>query len=194
MVLVPVAFAALTLFHPQDDPDQLGDATTPWLTVHALQLVFTVLLVYVLWWLLDGLVSRGASVARALLPVFAVAFTAFDAVAGIATGWLARAARGETGEPRDGTLQAVETLFADNWLAGNLSILGGVTALSWVAIAVGAAYALRSAGADRLTVGLMAASALFANHPPPIGTLGLLCLGLAVHRFNRDLPSARTPA
>ena len=110
--------------------------------------------------------------ARAALPVFLVAFAAFDAVAGIATGWLAMRADDQTGDGEGRTLDAIEYLFADNWLAGNLSILGGLTAVSWMTLVIAAAVALRSAGADRITVTSMCAAVLFASHPAPIGTVG----------------------
>jgi hypothetical protein len=183
---VPLVFAALTLFHSHADPTDLGDGVTRWLTVHALQSVLSLLLAYTVWWLLDGIRHTAATVARAVLPVFLVAFAAFDAVAGLATGWLARAAAGQDGAERAATDRAIDLLFTDNWLAGSLSVAGSLTAISWLVVAVCGAVALHAAGADRLTVGLMAASALFANHPPPTGTLGLLALFAAALRWERQ--------
>ena len=40
-------------------------------------------------------------------------------------------------------------------------------------------------GADRLTVAFMAASVLFANHPPPFSTLGMLAFFGAALRWDR---------
>ena len=143
IVATPILFAGLTLLHPVEDPWELGDALPRWMAVHVGQVVLTIMLAYSVWMLLDGLSGRGATVARAALPVFLVAFSAFDAVAGIATGWLALRAEDQTGEARLATLEAIEYLFADNWLAGNLSILGGLTAISWMTLAIAAAVALR---------------------------------------------------
>jgi hypothetical protein len=60
-----------------------------------------------------------------------------------------------------------------------------VTAVAWAVIAIAAAVALRGAGADRLTVTLMAASLLFVNHPMPTGTLGMLGLFGAAFMWDR---------
>lgn len=189
MVATPALFAGLTLLHPVADPWELGDALPRWMVVHVGQVVLTIMLAYSVWLLLGGLVSRSATVARGALPVFLVAFAAFDAVAGIATGWLALRAEGQTGGARAASLDAVEYLFADNWLAGNLSILGGVTAVSWMTLVISAAVALRAAGADRLTVSAMSAAVLFASHPAPIGTIGLLAFTVAAWRWSRRTPT-----
>lgn len=190
IVVTPALFAGLTLLHPVEDPWELGDALPRWMAVHVGQVVLTILLAYSVWLLLAGLVGRSATVARAALPVFLVAFSAFDAVAGIATGWLAMHAEDQTGQARTATLDAIEYLFADNWLAGNLSVLGGVTAVSWMTLAIAAAVALRAAGADRLTVSCMCAAVLFASHPAPIGTVGLLAFTVAAWRWSGRSTSA----
>ena len=165
----PLGFAILTLFHPMPDPQDLGDSTTLWMTVHLLQLVFTVLLGYSIWSLLAGLAGKGAGLARACLPVFMVAFSSFDSVAGLATGWLAQTAKSQSGEEQAATLRAVESLFGDNWLAGNLSVMGAVTAFAWLGVVAGTFAALKKAGADRLTLVAMGFAALFASHAPPAG-------------------------
>ena len=186
VLVTPPLFALLTMFHPSAHPKDLrGGEIDTWLAVHTGQLVLTVLLGYAVWTLLEGLSGRGAVVARAALPIFMVAFSAFDSVAGLATGWLAHTAEGQTGAEREGTLDAIETLFIDNWLTGNLSVAGGVTAVAWLCVAVGTAVALKRAGADRWTVALAYGSALFLSHPPPLGALGLLALFGAAWRWDR---------
>jgi hypothetical protein len=183
----PLAFAAVTTLHPMagPGPGQLGMPLTRWFIVHGFQVILTVLLAYCIWFLLDGVEGRAATTARAALPVFLVFFSTFDAVAGLATGWLHHTANGQTGAEQAATLRAADELFNRNWLTGNLSIAGAVTATAWVVIAIAGAVALRRAGADRLTVGLMAASLLFANHPAPSGTLGMLALFAAAFRWDR---------
>lgn len=185
MVGTPVAFAVLTVFHPISDPNDPDLAVGRWFAVHGLQVVLTVLLAYCLWFMFEGLTSRAATVARAALPVFLVFFSVFDAVAGLATAWLARTAEGQSGAEQAATLRAIEDLFQDNWLTGNLSIASSVTALSWATIAIAGAVALRRGGADRITVGFMAASIMFAQHPAPFGTLGLLALAVAAYLWSR---------
>jgi hypothetical protein len=192
----PLAFAVVTTLHPTTGAGP-GDLSLPvgrWLTVHGLQVILTVLLAYCLWILLDGIRNRAATTARVALPVFLVFFSTFDAVAGLATGWLHHIATGQSGAERAGTLRAADELFNHNWLTGNLSIAGSVTAIAWAVIAIAGAVALRRAGADRLTVGLMAASLLFASHPVPAGTLGMLALLAAAFRWDRRRNTTGTGA
>jgi hypothetical protein len=185
LVGTPLAFAAVTVFHPMASPDEPGLAVGRWMAVHILQVPLLILLAYCIWILLDGLQSAAATTARAALPVFLVCFSAYDAVAGVATGWLAQAASDQSGADQAATLQAIDELFNNNWLAGNFSVLGSVSAVAWAVVAVAGALALRRAGADTLTVGLMAASLLFLNHPTPSGTLGMLALFAAAFRWDR---------
>lgn len=192
MVGTPLAFAVLTAVHPMVDP-WTGDALHRWMLVHTAQLGMTVLLAYVVWLMVDGLCSRSATVVRVALPVFLVALSAFDAVAGLATGLLVGRAEEQSGAAREATLAAADHLFYDNWLAGNLSVLGGVTAISWTVIAVALALALRGSGADRVTVAWLGAAVLFAQHAAPFGTIGLLALTVAVWR-STDVTRNSTPS
>jgi len=185
MLSGPLAFAALTLFHSHTSPSELGEGITRWMVVHSLQLVVSVWLAYCVWWVLDGIRGAAAQTARAALPIFLVFFSATDAVAGLATGWLTHTANSQSATDQLTTLRAVQTLFNDNWLTGSFSVAGSVGATAWAVVAVAGAVALRSAGADRLTVSLMAISLVFANHPPPSGTIGLLALCAAAYRWYR---------
>lgn len=187
LVGTPLAFAVVTTLHPTTGtgPGDLSLPLTRWFIVHGLQVVLTVLLAYCIWILLDGIHNRAATIARVALPVFLVFFSTFDAVAGLATGWLHRTANSQTGAEQAATLRAADELFNHNWLTGNLSVAGSVTAIAWAVIAIAGAVALRRAGADGLTVGLMAASLLFASHPVPAGTLGMLALLAAAFRWDR---------
>ena len=189
LVGTPLAFAAVSAFHPQDHPAELGGAVSRWMTVHVLQLVLSILLAACIWLLLDGIQSRTATVVRAAVPVWLAFFSAFDGVAGLATGWMAHTAQGQTGDEHAATVHAIKDLLEENWISGNLSVAGSVAALSWLVIALGTALALRQAGADRLTSALMATSLLFAIHPPPTGTLGLLAFAAATYRWKGRVTS-----
>ena len=155
------------------------------MVVHSLQLVLSVLLAYCVWWILDGIRGAAAQTARAALPIFLVFFSATDAVAGLATGWLTHTANTQSAADQAATLRAVDSLFNDNWLTGSFSVAGSVGATAWAVVAIAGAVALRTAGADRLTAALMAISLVFANHPPPSGTIGLLALCAAVYQWDR---------
>lgn len=183
LVGTPLVFSALTTLHPMVEPWK-GERDQ-WMLVHTAQLALTVLLGYVVWQLVEGIRSRSATVVRATLPVFLVALSSFDAVAGLATGLLAGRAEDQSGAARETTVAAADYLFYDSWLAGNLSVLGGVTTISWVVISVALAVAVRGAGADRVTVAWLAGAVLFAQHPAPFGTVGLLALAVGAWRSTR---------
>ena len=185
MLSAPLAFAALTLFHSHTSPSELGEGITRWMVVHSLQLILSVLVAYCVWWILDGIRGAAAQTARAALSIFLVFFSATDAVAGLATGWLTHTANSQSAADQSATLRAVDTLFNDNWLTGSFSVAGSVGATAWAVVAIAGAVALRVAGANRLTVALMAISLVFANHPPPSGTIGMLALCAAAYRWDR---------
>jgi hypothetical protein len=185
MLSVPLAFAALTLFHSHHSPSELGEDITRWMVVHSLQLVLSVFLAYYVWWMLDGIRGAAAQTARAALAIFLVFFSATDAVAGLATGWLTQTANSLSAADQAATLRAVDTLFNDNWLTGSVSVAASVGATAWAVTAVAGAVALRRAGAERLTVALMAISLVFGNHPPPSGTIGMLALCAAGYLWDR---------
>src|ERR1700754_3376682 len=88
---VPALYVVLGLLHPTENPE-LGDDTDLFITLHVAQLVLIVGLAYVLWLLVEGLDSRAATVARALIVPFVVAYTALDAILGIAWGIAAETA------------------------------------------------------------------------------------------------------
>lgn len=189
----PVAFAGVTLLHPMTSPDEPGLAVGRWWAVHLLQIPLVILLAYCIWILLDGLRSTAATTARAALPAFLVCFSAYDAVAGLATGWLARVAGEQSGVDQLATRRAIGELFNDNWLAGNFSVLGSASAVAWAVVAIAGALALRRAGADGLTVGLMALSLVFVNHPAPTGTIGMLALFGAAFLWDRRRGRSAAP-
>ena len=131
MLSGPLAFAALTLFHSHTSPSELGEGITRWIGVHSLQLVLSVWLAYCVWWILDGIRGAAAQTARAALPIFLVFFSATDAVAGLATGWLTLTANSQSAADQAATLRAVDSLFNDNWLTGSFSVAGSVGATAW---------------------------------------------------------------
>jgi hypothetical protein len=80
----------VALIHPlgSGDPYEfLEDKVGLWVGVHFAQLVLALALAMVVWTLLAGRVGRAATVARAALPVWLVAFTTFDAVTGLGSVW-----------------------------------------------------------------------------------------------------------
>ncbi|MGH3036065.1 MAG: hypothetical protein ACRDMU_02695 [Gaiellaceae bacterium] len=131
--------------------------------------------------LLDEIHSVAATVARASLVVWMVFFSAFDAIAGVAVGVLARHANSLAGEEREAVVGAVDFLFQDSQLAGgnNFSVLGIVGQFSWVVLVIAAAVALWRAGFSRLIVAATLLSFLFATHAGYMAAVGLIALFVA---------------
>ena len=175
----PLALTVLMLFHPSPYDDIAGElvpAAGWWLALHAAQFVLFALMGAAVWLLVAGLGGFAANLARAGAAVFVVFYDAGDAVAGIATGILARAAAGGGLEER-AAVEAIEALFADP--TKNLLFQVGIYA--WVAALVAAAVALYRAGAPRPPLLLLAPAAylLSFDHAFPFGALTFACFFLA---------------
>jgi hypothetical protein len=181
LLAAPLAWVVPAVLHPLGEPYAgIAEETDTWIAVHVAQLVLAPLLAWGVWMLLAGIGSIAASVARTALVLWLVFFSAFDAVAGIATGVLSRHANSLAGDEREGVIRAVDFLFDDSKLAGGgFSILGNLGHLSWVVVAVAAGFALYRAGARRAVVAATFVSLLFASHAGIGAAVGLIALFVA---------------
>jgi hypothetical protein len=199
LLAVPLLWLVPAFLHPMGDPyEGIADEIDMWILVHLSQLALAPFLAAGVWMLLAGNQSTAAIVARAALVVWMVFFSAFDAIAGIATGVLARHAHSLSGEDQAGIIGAVDFLFDDSQLAGGgFSILGNIGHFSWVVLAIAATVALYRAGSSRVVVGAMLASALFASHAGPAamaGLIGLFVAELLTYRKRRaEATTSRAP-
>ncbi len=109
----PLALTALMLFHPSPYDDILGELVPIaewWIALHTIQFVLFALMGAAVWMLTAGLQGIVATLSRVAAVVFAVFYDAGDAIAGISTGILARAAgEGSLGERV--AVSAIEALF-----------------------------------------------------------------------------------
>jgi hypothetical protein len=191
----PLLWVVVAILHPGGTGDApapyegIADEANKWIFVHFSQLVLTPLLAVGVWMLLEGIQSVAATLARALLVVWMVFFSAFDAIAGLAVGVLTRHANSLAGEEREAVVGAIDFLFQDSRLAGgdNYSALGNLGQFSWVFLVLAATVALWRAGASRLVVGATLLSVLFAAHAGYPAAVGLVAL------FVAELLRFRTP-
>jgi hypothetical protein len=187
LLAAPLLWVPLTFLHPAGEPYAgIAGETDRWLFVHVGQLVLTPFLAAGVWILLAGMRSVAAQVARVALVLWMVFFSAFDAVAGIATGVLARHANSLTGDDRAGIAAATDFLFDDSQLAGGeFSVLGNLGHGAWVVLAIAMAVALHRGRAPRAAVVAAAISVLFAAHsgfPAAVGLIALFTAELLVLR------------
>jgi hypothetical protein len=181
LLAAPLLWLLPAMLHPIGDPYAgIAAETDRWLFVHVAQLLLAPLLGALVWMLLAGLESVAARVARTALVLWLVFFSAFDAIAGIATGVLSRHANSLAGEEREGVISAIDFLFDDSQLVGGgFSVLGNIGHGTWMVVAIAAAVAFHQAGARRAVVAAMLLSVLFAAHSGIGAAIGLISLFVA---------------
>ena len=182
VLAAPLAWVAVAFLHPDSEPyEGIADEADRWISVHVMQLLLTPVLAAGVWLLVDGIHSAAASVTRAGLAIWMVFFSAFDAVAGIATGVLTRHANSLAGSEKEGVVSAINFLWDDSRLAGGTySVLGFLGQLSWVLLAIAAAVALYRAGFRWPLVVATLVSVLFAAHAGPLAAVGLVAFFAAL--------------
>jgi hypothetical protein len=178
LIGAPLALAVLEIFHP--DPGGASEAVEQggwFLWFHMIQLPLIGLMVLAVYLLTEGMEGPAVRVSRWAAGVFAVFFSAYDAAAGIATGFALRNARGLPAEAQAAVFEAVKDMPGLS-LIFVLSIVGTG---GWVVALIAAALALRRAGASRgpFVLLILAGVLLLGGHPFPFGTLAFGCFFVA---------------
>jgi hypothetical protein len=174
----PLALAILEIFHPH--PTGVADAVEQggwFMWFHIIQVPLIGLIALAVYLLTEGLEGRAVMVSRWAIAVFAVFFSAYDAAAGIATGYALRNAQ----ELPAGAQQAIHEAVID---MPGLSLIFGLSIVgtgAWVVGLIAAAIALRRAGAPLgpFILLILAGVGLLGGHPYPAGTLAFGCFFLA---------------
>lgn len=187
LLAAPLLWIVIALIHP-DEPEQSGR----WIFVHFAQLVLTPFLAFAVWTLLDGIRSLAATVSRIALVAWMVFFSAYDSVAGIATGLLARHAEELAGAEQVAMTSAVEYLHNDGLLPGAAVLLAVAPTVAWPITVIVGAVALHQAGARRSTVAALCLSALFAFHASYPAAIGLAFMVIAVVLWERQKTQAES--
>ena len=174
----PLAFALWEILHPQ--PSGVADSVAQggwFMWFHMIQVPLIGLIALAIYLLTEGLEGRAVRVSRWATGVFAVFFSAYDAAAGIATGYALRSAQGLSAEGQAAVYEAVKDMPELSLIFG-LSIVG---TLAWVVALIAAAKALRRAGASRgpFVLLILAGVFLMGGHPFPFGTLAFGCFFVA---------------
>ena len=133
MVGAPLAFAALLTQHPMGTGDmytEVSENVTPWLAVHYGGAVFFPLMALVVWLLIRDLSGRAATIARFALPVYAVFYTVWEAIFGIATGILADTGNDLGAAEREGAPPR-STTSSSSPIFGETGVFGSIGGLAW---------------------------------------------------------------
>jgi hypothetical protein len=167
---VPFLYLVLGLLHPTSNPE-LGDETGFFIGLHVVQLFLIGGLAYALWLLVEGLDSRAARFARALILPFVIVYTALDSVLGIAWGIVAEKANELPVADQPAAGRLIDALLEPEPLGYVLYFGAG---LLWLAVALTVVIAL-STRAPRPALILMAIGAVvFAlGHARPVGPIGM---------------------
>jgi hypothetical protein len=196
----PAALGLLGIWHPEhvffDEMLSHSHHGDWWLILHILQMPLFALVATSIWLLLQKTDNLYASLSRIALWIFAISYTAFDTIAGIATGILFRYVRGASIVDGDAAYDHMFGLFIALF---NLDMPGGTIIMnlavwSWVAAMLLAAVALYIKGVNRVGVVLIGISALtFQSHVHPYGpiTMALVLAGMICIEF---FPSKWTEA
>jgi hypothetical protein len=174
----PLALAILEIFHPKPSgASEAVDQGEWFMWFHIIQVPLIGLIALAVYLLTDGLEGQAVSVSRWAIAVFAVFFSAYDAAAGIGTGYVLNEAQGLTAEQQETIWQTVKDL-PELSLPFGLSIVGTG---GWVVALIAAAIAIRNAGGSRgpFVLLILAGVFLLGGHPFPFGTLAFGCFFLA---------------
>jgi hypothetical protein len=169
---VPSLYIVLGLLHPATNPE-LGDETDLFVGLHIAQLFLITGLAFVLWLLVDGLDNRAAVVTRVLIVPFVVAYTALDAILGIAWGIAAETANELPTADQAGAAQLIEELISGDPDPRGLILYWGA-GLLWLAVALAAVAALRGTAPLTARVLMALGAVVFTlGHARPMGPIGM---------------------
>ena len=159
----------MALLHA-DNPE-VGDETGLFIWLHIGQLFLIGGLAYLLWLLVEGLESRAAKVARALILPFVVLYTALDAVLGIAWGIVAEKANELPVADQPAAGRLIDALLEPEPLGYVLYFGAG---LLWLAVALTVVIALwKAAPRPALVLMAMGATVFALGHAKPVGPIGM---------------------
>ena len=168
----PIALGAVLWIHPHGGAyETVAAAADTWLAVHLLLLPLFALLGAVVYVLLEGFSGRAATIGRLGVAVYVVFYTAFESIAGIATGLLVTGTGSLSGTERAGAIAAYDAIVTSP-VVGALALLDVAGML--VAIAA-LALELRRAGAPTLAVASLAGVpiAIVGHGGTPIDAVGM---------------------
>jgi hypothetical protein len=182
-----VGYFVLGIIHPAEI--KVGDDTALYIGLHVVQPIFILLLAWGTWLLVKDLPGRAAQIARVAIVPYAIAYSMFDAIAGVALGQVVRHANGLS--PSEGAVIQRAMDAGPDYLGFVIFIASG---LSWFVMALAAALAVKPIGGRGPTLVMAIGAAIFAiAHPFPTGPVGIALLGLGLVWLELRREAAKAP-
>jgi hypothetical protein len=133
--------------------------------------------------------GRAAQIARIAIVPYAIAYSMFDAIAGVALGGIVRLANNASAA--DG---AVVQRLMDSGTDYVGMVLFVASDLSWFVMALAAAIAVKPIGGRGPTLLMAIGAAIFAvAHPFPPGPIGIALFGLGIAWLELRREAAKAP-
>jgi len=182
-----VGYFIIGVIHPAEI--EVGDETTLYIGIHLVQPVFILLLAWGIWLLVKDLPGRAAQVARVAIVPYAIAYSMFDAIAGVALGGTVRLANDAPAADAAAVQRLMDT--GTDYVG---IVIFAASGLSWFVMALAAAIAVKQIGGLGPTLLMAIGAAIFAvGHPFPPGPIGIAIFGLGVAWLEVRREAAETP-
>jgi hypothetical protein len=180
-------YIILGVLHPIEI--EVGDATALYLALHLVQPLFILFLAWGIWLLVKDLPGPAARIARVAIVPYAIVYSMFDAIAGIALGQIVREANGMSpataAEVQRALVEGTDYIGMAIWAASGLL---------WFAAAGAAAIAVKQIGGLGPTLVMAVGAAIFAiAHPFPTGPIGMTLFGIGLVWLELRREAAQAP-
>jgi hypothetical protein len=180
-------YIVLGAIHPAEI--EVGDETALYIGMHLVQPLFILFLAWGIWLLVKDLPGRAAQVARVAIVPYAIVYSMFDAIAGVALGQIVR----EANVMNPAAAAAVQRAMVEGTDFVGMSIWAA-SGLLWLAAAGAAAIAVKQIGGPGPTLLMAIGAAIFAvAHPFPTGPIGMTLFGLGLVWLELRREAAKAP-
>ena len=182
-----VGYVVIGVIHPAEI--EVGDATTLYIGIHLVQPFLILLLAWGVWLLVKDLPGRAAQVARVAIVPYAIAYSMFDAIAGVSLGGIVRQANDASAADAATVQRLMDT--GTDYVGIVIFVASGLT---WFVMALTSAIAVRPIGGRGPMLLMAIGAAIFAvGHPFPPGPIGIALFGLGIAWLELRREAAKTP-
>jgi hypothetical protein len=182
-----VGYIVIGAIHPAEI--EVGDDTALYIGIHLVQPLFILFLAWGIWLLVKDLPGRAARIARIAIVPYAIVYSMFDAIAGVALGQIVREANGMDPAVAAAVQRAMDE--GTDYVGMSIWLASG---LLWLAAAGAAAIAVRQIAGLGPTLLMAVGAAIFAiAHPFPTGPIGMTLFGLGLVWLEVRREAAKAP-